>query len=98
MCWSESSSSTRSIELSHIAGVTAQQRSRSCCDCGADECWSDSVVIDLNKELGLASVGPLSVRRGTGWQVAQLIQSAVEEANAQQAAGPPSPQTMKMRC
>lgn len=74
------SSTTRSIELGNIAGVTHQHRSAPfdcCCGCAADD-----VVIELNREVGLPPVAPLSVRRGTGWQVAQLIESAVEEAEA----------------
>ena len=63
----------------HIAGVVTRHASTwfSCCDCG---CTADEVVVDLNRELGLDPVPPLAVRRGGGWQVAQLIQAAADEA------------------
>jgi len=71
------SSITRSIELGNIAGVTASS-SRVCCDC-LFGCSADEVLIDLNKELGLADVTPLAVRRGSGWHVVQLIQGAIDD-------------------
>ena len=92
---SDPSSTTRSIELGNIVGVTYQHRSApfDCC-CG---CTADDVVIELNQEVGLPPVAPLSVRSGTGAQVAQLIQEAIEASFAgstQAAAGSPMPQAM----
>jgi hypothetical protein len=75
LCCAEAGTTTRSIELSSIAGVTSHQ-SRSWCDCGFS---ADGIDISLNSELGLATVPPLHVQKGSGWQVAQLIQAAVEE-------------------
>ena len=59
-----------------MAGVTAHHP-RSWCDFG---CAADVVDVNLNSELGLDSVQPLRVASGTGWQVAQLIQTAIDQA------------------
>jgi len=74
---------TRTIELTGIVGVTAHHSSR-CFDCG---CAADDVVIDLNKELGLAEVPPLKVANGMGDTVAAIVRSAVEEAQGHDGGG-----------
>ena len=83
-------SSTRSIDLSSVAGVTAHQ-SESLWHCG----WSaDDIVVSVNMELGLPPVPPLRVQKGTGWQGAQIIREAVDALHAPTSASTPTPQAM----
>lgn len=67
---------TRTIELTSIVGVSALH-SADCLSCG---CTADEVTIDINRELGLPELTPLKVEHGEGQRVAQLIRSAVDEA------------------
>ena len=99
LCCSGESSTTRSIELGSVAGVTAHEAS-SWWDCGLS---ADEVVVSLNMELGLPPLPPLAVQSGSGRKVAQIIQAALEQHATIQAAhaaghGPvpttPPPQVM----
>ena len=60
------------------------------CDCG---CAADQLRIDLNHELGLPAVPPLRISQGTGQEVAQMVQLAMEEAQALEH-GSPQPQVI----
>ena len=83
-------STTRNVDLSSVAGVTAHQ-SGSLWDCG---CSADDVVVSVNMELGLPPVPPLRVQRGYGRQVAQIIREAADALHAPNLAPTPTPQAM----
>ena len=74
---------TRNVDLSSVVGVTALHTSR-VCDCG---CAADRVHLDLNHELGLRAAPPLLVKKGEGTRIAQAIQAAMEENQAQEHGG-----------
>ena len=74
---------TRQIDLTSVVGVSALHTSR-LFDCG---CAADHVMVDLNHELGLEPVAPLLVEKGSGAEIAQMIQLAMEEAQANEFGG-----------
>ena len=83
---------TRIVDLSSVVGVSSTYHSR-CFECG---CAADALHLDLNHELGLASVPVLYIEKGTGQRVAQEIQAAMEEAQAYEH-GAPQPQAIAGR-
>lgn len=76
--------------MTTVVGVNAHYSSR-LCDCG---CAADDLVLDLNHELGLPPVPHLRIPKGSGQKVAQLVQVAIEEAQAYEHGGAPQPQTL----
>ena len=81
---------TRNIDLTGVAGVSATHTSNAC-DCG---CNADDLHIELNKELGLPPVPRLKVPKNKGTSIAQMIQSAIEENTSMEFGGGPRAPTM----
>lgn len=73
---------TRNVNLDTIASVTVATAS-SLCDCG---CAADQIFVELDAELGLPTVNPLSVKKGEGERITKMVQSAIEDAQAMMAA------------